>query len=75
MEKLIELLKGVRDDVDFSECTTLVDEGILDSFDIVEIINLIDEEYGIEIPAIEIVPENFNSAEAILNMIQRLQEE
>jgi len=75
MEKLIELLKGVRDDVDFSECTTLVDEGILDSFDIVEIINLIDEEYGIEIPAIEIVPENFNSVEAILNMIQRLQEE
>ncbi|EKQ50222.1 MULTISPECIES: acyl carrier protein [unclassified Clostridium] len=75
MEKLIELLKGVRDDVDFDKCTTLVDEGILDSFDIVEIINVIDEEYGVEIPAIEIVPENFNSAEAILKMIQRLQEE
>lgn len=75
MEKLIELLKGVRDDVDFSKCITLVDEGILDSFDIVEMVNVIDEEYDIEIPAIEIVPENFNSAEAILNMIQRLQEE
>ena len=75
MEKLIELLKGVRDDVDFSKCTTLVDEGILDSFDIIEIINVIGEEYDIEIPALEIVPENFNSAEAILNMIQRLQEE
>jgi len=75
MEKLIELLKGVRDDVDFNECTTLVDEGILDSFDIIEIINVIDEEYDIKIPAIEIVPENFNSAEAILNMIQRLQED
>lgn len=75
MEKLIELLKSVRDDVDFNECTTLIDEGILDSFDIIEIVNVIDEEYGIEIPAIEIVPENFNSAESILNMIQRLQEE
>ncbi len=75
MEKLIELLKGVRDDVDFRICTTLVDEGVLDSFDIVEIVNLIDEEYDIEIPAIEIVPENFNSTEAILNMITRLQEE
>ena len=53
----------------------LVEEGILDSFDIVEIINLIDEEYAVEIPAIEIVPENFNSVEAIFNMIQRLQEE
>jgi Phosphopantetheine attachment site. len=74
MERLIELLKGVRDDVDFNECTTLVDEGILDSFDIIEIVNIIDEEYDVEIPATEIVPENFNSAEAILNMIQRLQE-
>lgn len=75
MEKLIELLKGVRDDVDFSQCTTLVDEGILDSFDIIEIVNVIDEEYDIKIPATEIVPENFNSAEAIFNMMQRLQEE
>ena len=75
MEKLIELLKGVRDDIDFSECKNLVDEGMLDSFDIIEIVNVIDEEYDIEIPAIEIVPENFNSVEAILNMIQRLQEE
>jgi acyl carrier protein len=75
MEKLIELLKSVRDDIDFEECITLVDDGILDSFDIIEIINVIDEEYGIEIPATQIVPENFNSVEAILNMIKRLQEE
>ncbi|MFT8341206.1 acyl carrier protein [Clostridium beijerinckii] len=75
MEKLIELLQGVRDDVDFGTCTTLVDEGVLDSFDIVEIVNVIDEEYDIEVPAIEIIPENFNSAEAIFNLIQRLLEE
>lgn len=75
MEKLIELLQGVRDDVDFNKCTTLVDEGILDSFDIIQIVNVIDEEYGIEVPATEIVPENFNSAQAILNMVQRLEEE
>lgn len=75
MDKLIELLKGVRNDIDFMNCITLIDDGVLDSFDIVEIINVIDEEYDIEIPAIEIVPENFNSAEAILNMISRLQEE
>ncbi|WP_026889122.1 acyl carrier protein [Clostridium beijerinckii] len=75
MEKLIELLQGVRDDVDFNICTTLVDEGILDSFDIVEIVNVIDEEYDIEVPAIEIIPENFNSAEAIFNLVQRLLEE
>lgn len=75
MEKLIELLKSVRDDVDFENCTTLVDEGILDSFDIVEIVNLIDDEYDIQIPATEIVPENFNSAEALLELIERIMEE
>lgn len=75
MERLIELLKTVRDDVDFKGCTTLVDEAILDSFDIVEIINLIDEEYDVKIPAIEIIPENFNSADSILKMIQKLQDE
>lgn len=75
MEKLIELLNSVRDDVDFRECTTLVDDAILDSFDIIQIVNVIDEEYGIEISATEIVPENFNSAQAILNMIQRIENE
>lgn len=75
MEKLIELLNDVRDDVDFSECTTLVDEGVLDSFDIIQIVNVIDDEYGIEVPVTEIVPENFNSAKAIFDMIRRLQEE
>lgn len=75
MDKLIELLKGVRDDIDFRKCSSLVDDGILDSFDIVEIVSLVGEEYDVKIPAIEIVPENFNSVDAILTMIQRLQEE
>lgn len=75
MEELISLLEEVRDDIDFKECTTLVEEGILDSFDIIQIVNVIDEAYDIEIPANEIIPENFNSAEAILKMIKRLEEE
>ena len=72
MEELLELLKDVRDDVDFDSCTDLIDGKILTSFDIIQIISVIDEEYDVEIPAKEIIPENFNSAQAIYDMIQRL---
>lgn len=75
MEELISLLEDIRDDIDFKECTTLIEEGILDSFDIIQIVNAIDEEFDIEIPATEIIPENFNSAEALLKMITRLKED
>lgn len=75
MEQLINLLEEIRDDIDFAECETLIADGILDSFDIIQIVNAIDEEYEIEIPATEIIPENFNSANAILKMIRRLSEE
>ena len=72
MEELLELLKDVRDDVDFDSSTDLIDGKILTSFDIIQIISVIDEEYDVEIPAKEIIPENFNSAQAIYDMIQRL---
>ncbi|MCS6103240.1 acyl carrier protein [Clostridium botulinum] len=75
MEKLISLLQDIRDDVDFKECTTLIEDGILDSFDIIQIVNAIDEEFDVEIPATEIIPENFNSADSLLKMIRRLEEE
>ncbi len=75
MEKLIELLSEIIEDVDFANCKKLIDEGILDSFDIIQIVNTIDEEYGIEVPAAEIIPENFNSVEAIFEMIQKLEQE
>ena len=72
MEELLELLKDVRDDVDFETSTDLIDGKILSSFDIIQIISVIDEEYDVAIPATEIVPANFNSAKAIYDMIQRL---
>ena len=72
MEELLELLKDVRDDVDFESCTDLIDGKILISFDIINIISVIDEEYDVAVPATEIIPSNFNSAQAIYDMIQRL---
>lgn len=75
MEKLFELLKGVRPDVDFENETELIDEGILDSFDVVAIISEIDDQFDVQIRINELDPENFNSAESIWNLIQKLKGE
>lgn len=74
MEELLEILKDLHPDVDFELCTTLIDDKVLDSFDIVSLIAEIDNVFGVSVPAEEIVPENFNSAEALWDMIQRLDE-
>ena len=72
MEELLELLQDVRDDIDFEKEDKLIDDKILTSFDIIQIISAIDEEYDVAVPATQIVPANFNSAKAIYEMIQRL---
>ena len=65
MEELLKILKEIHSDVDYETCTTLIDDGILDSFDIISIITEVSSEFDVQIPANEIVPENFNSAEAL----------
>ena len=76
MEKLLEILKGIRPDVDFANEIALIDDGILDSFDVVSIISELDNEFDVQIRITELDPENFNSAEAILSLIEkRLEEE
>ncbi len=74
MEKLLELLKGIRADVDFENETALIDDGILDSFDVVSIISEIDDVFGVQIRINELDPENFNSIEAIWSLIQKLKD-
>lgn len=75
METLLEILTGLHPEVDFETCKTLIDDKILDSFDIVTLISDISEEFDITIPVDEIVPKNFNSAQALYDMIERLMEE
>ena len=75
MERLIEILQEIEDGVDYENCTTLIDSNILDSLAIISLIAELEEEFDIQIPTVEIIPENFNSAEAIWKLITRLQEE
>ena len=74
MDKLIDILTELHPDVDFETENGLIDGGILDSFDIVTIVAEIDDVFDVEIPAEELTPENFNSAEALYGLIQRLAE-
>jgi acyl carrier protein len=75
MEKLIAILTSLHPDVDFENNDSLIDDGILDSLDIVTLVTEINAEFDVTIPAEEIVPENFNSAEALMELITRLDEE
>ena len=75
MDELLELLEDIKPTVDFRTCTGLIDDGYLDSFDILSIVSELNDAFGIEISPVDIVPENFNSAESILAMIRRHQEE
>ena len=75
MEKLIEILTSLHPDVDFENNDALIDDGILDSLDIVTLVTEINAEFDVTIPAEEIIPENFNSAEALMELITRLDEE
>lgn len=75
MDEILEILDSLGLDADFENCTTLVDDGILESLDIVTIIAELSDAFDITIPARDIVPENFNSAEAMLGMVNRLLDE
>ena len=70
MEELLEILKDLHPDVDFETGTDLVDGGTLDSFDIVTLITEINDTFDVAISANEIVPENFNSAQALYELIE-----
>ena len=74
MDELLEILNEVNSDVDYEICDTLIDDGFLSSFDIVSIVSELNDAFDIEISPADIVPENFNSAEAMWEMVQRLQD-
>lgn len=75
MEKLLEILEDIQPDADYETCTTLIDDGILDSFAILSIVAELEDTFGVQMTPAEIIPENFNSAQALWNMVQKLQAE
>ena len=74
-DTILEILEDIGEDVDFDTCETLIDDGILSSLDIIQLIGALNYEFDLSIPATEIVPENFNSVDAMVAMVARLSEE
>lgn len=68
-EKLEEILRGIRPDIEI-EGMSFVDDGILDSFDIVTLVSELIDAFGIELSVEDILPENFNSVDAMLALIE-----
>ena len=75
METLLNILNGLHPDVDFSSIDDLYDEGVLDSLDMVRLVTEIGVEFDVQIPAEELVPENFQNVNTIMALIERLDEE
>ncbi len=74
MDQLLDILNEINSDVDYEVCDTLIDDDIFSSFDIVSLVGELNDAFDIDITPVDIVPENFNSAEAMWEMIQRLQD-
>ena len=75
MDQILQILSDIRPDVDFSDNKSLIDDGILDSFDIISIVGELNNEFDISIGVQDLTPENFNSADRIEALVKRLLEE
>lgn len=72
-EQVLKVLEAVRQDVDFTKEKALIDGGILDSFDIISIVSDLNDTFGIDITVDELEPENFNTLDAVVELVKSLQ--
>lgn len=69
-DKIIEILESTLPDVDFAAEQHLVDDEILGSLDMVAIVTQLISEFGVELSVDDLLPENFNSADAIVRLVE-----
>ena len=74
-DTILDLLGEIAEGIDFDTCTTLIDDDLLSSLDIIQLIGALNDEFDISIPATEIIPDNFNSVDAMAAMVKRLAED
>ena len=70
-QKILELLKEIKPEYEFSESMDFIQEGILDSFDIVDLTTALDKEYQISIEGVDISPTNFKNLDAICTVLRK----
>ena len=70
-DRVIGILREVRSEFDFTENVNFIEEGMLDSFDVVSLVSMLDESFGISIDGVDIVPENFSSLDGIMKLLKK----
>ena len=75
MDILLDILQELHPDIDFETHRTLIDDGVIDSFDIITLVAEVNDRIGVAIPAEELIPENFNSYNALKLLIEKLEDE
>lgn len=70
-EKVLEILANLRPEFDFTEDVDFIEQGMLDSFDVVTLVSDLDSTFGISIDGVDIVPENFSSVDSIINLLKK----
>lgn len=71
-ETLIDILTDINPDIDFETADNLIDDNLLDSFDIVTLVGEMNDAFDISITVVDLIPENFNSVDAMLALADRL---
>lgn len=70
-DKVIEILANIRPEFDFTEDVNFIEQGMLDSFDIVTLVTDLDSAFGISIDGVDILPENFATVDSIVNLLKK----
>lgn len=73
-EQIIKILESIHSGVDYATATKLIDERVLDSLSIIELVSELSSVFEVEIDVMDLVPENLNSVDAIVTFINELQE-
>lgn len=73
METILQILTELRPDVDFALAQNLIDDGVLDSFDVVSLVAELCDAFEVDITVEDLTPENFNTPAAMLALVERLQ--
>ena len=70
-EQIIKILSELRPEFDFTQDVNFIEEGMLDSFDLINLVSELDSQFGISIDGLDIIPENFANVEAIANLLKK----
>ena len=71
MEKIIEILQSIRPEENFLDSDNFIEDGLLDSFDLITLVTELDKTFSISIDGVDVIPENFKSIESIRQLLQK----